>query len=115
MTLKFPDATREIVEAYDDKSEHATSERIALAAALRMLIKQHQEYADDGCGPFVVYCYDIWRTIEELEADPLPEVTEEENERHFKEAMHWIRNITHDELVELMGEEFLKEFCRVAQ
>jgi len=44
-----------------------------------------------------------------------PQISEEENERRFKECLHIIRNTTHGELVELMGEEFLEEFRRVSQ
>lgn len=64
-TLSVP--TQEILDAYDNTSEHSIAERKALAAALRMLINQHKEYADDGCGPFIVYCCDIWSVIDELE------------------------------------------------
>lgn len=42
-------------------------------------------------------------------------LTPEENERRFKEAMQWICNITHEELVELMGEKFLEDFRRASQ
>lgn len=112
-TLSVP--TQEILDAYDNTSEHSIAERKALAAALRMLINQHKEYADDGCGPFIVYCCDIWSVIDELEEPCEEEITEEENERRFKEAMQWIRNITHEELVELMGEKFLEDFCRASQ
>jgi len=44
-----------------------------------------------------------------------PEVTPKENERRFKEAMRLIKGVTHEQLVELMGEEWLEEFRRVAQ
>lgn len=64
-TLSVP--TQEILDAYDNTSEHSIAERKALAAALRMLINQHKEYADDGCGRFIVYCCDIWSVIDELE------------------------------------------------
>ena len=106
--------TQRILDAYDIRSRHSETEPKALAAALRSLIKEHQEYADDGCGPFVVYCYDIWNIIEELEeADE--EITEEENERRFKKCIEWIENITREEIIEAMGEEFLEEFRRVSQ
>ena len=43
------------------------------------------------------------------------EVTPEENDRRFKEALKLIRGITHEQLVDLMGEEWLEEFRKVAQ
>jgi hypothetical protein len=43
------------------------------------------------------------------------QISEEENKRRFREALRIIRNTTHEELVELMGEEFLEEFRRVSQ
>ncbi len=46
-----------------------------------------------------------------LDAD----IIEEENERRFKESLQLIENVTHEQLVELMGEEFLEEFRRVSQ
>jgi hypothetical protein len=121
MTQDLSSPTQEILDAYDNTSEHSIAERKALAAALRMLMKQHQEYADDGCGPFIVHCYDIWSVIDELERPGEEEITEEEeeeeeeNERRFKECMELIKNITREEIVELMGENFLEEFRRVSR
>jgi hypothetical protein len=43
------------------------------------------------------------------------DLTEEENERLFREALQLISNLTHKQLVEMMGEEFLEEFKRVSQ
>ena len=59
--------TQKILDAYDNTANHSIAEPKALAAALRMLIKHHNEYMDDGCGPTVVFCYDIWEIIDELE------------------------------------------------
>ena len=42
-------------------------------------------------------------------------ITEEENDRRFQEALQLIRNVTREQLVELMGEEFLEEFRRISQ
>jgi hypothetical protein len=41
-------------------------------------------------------------------------ITEEENEKRFKECLERIQNLTHEEFVEIMGENFLEEFKRVA-
>jgi hypothetical protein len=43
------------------------------------------------------------------------EITPEENERRFRECLRLINSITHEQLVELMGEEFLEEYRRIAQ
>jgi hypothetical protein len=43
------------------------------------------------------------------------EITPEENERRFRESLCLINSVTHEQLVELMGEEFLEEYRRVAQ
>lgn len=67
MNREFSFPTQEILDAYDIVSEHSIVEPKALASALRTLIKQHQEYEDDGCGRFVVFCQDIWSVIDELE------------------------------------------------
>ncbi len=42
-------------------------------------------------------------------------ITPEENEQRFRECLRLINNLTHKQLVELMGEEFLEEFRRVSQ
>ena len=40
------------------------------------------------------------------------EITAEENERRFRESLCLINNVTHEQLVKLMGEEFLEEYRR---
>lgn len=40
------------------------------------------------------------------------EITPEENERRFKACLERIRNLTHAELVELMGEKWLEDYRR---
>jgi len=44
-----------------------------------------------------------------------PPISEQENERRFKECLRIIQNTTHEDLVELMGEDFLEEFRRASQ
>lgn len=39
-------------------------------------------------------------------------LTPEENERRFKECMKWIHNLTHEELIKLMGEDWLENYRR---
>jgi hypothetical protein len=43
------------------------------------------------------------------------QISEEENERRFRECLRIIQNTTHETLVELMGEDFLEEFRRASQ
>ncbi len=43
------------------------------------------------------------------------DITEEENERRFRECLRLIESVTHEQLIKLMGEEFLEEYRRVAQ
>jgi hypothetical protein len=43
------------------------------------------------------------------------EITPEENERRFRESLRLINNVTREQLVELLGEDFLEEFRRVSQ
>ena len=67
---------------------------------------------------------DFWLTDEgvlhvnqgwEVVTAEAPEITPEENDRRFKEALALIKGITHEQLVDLMGEEWLEEFRKVAQ
>jgi hypothetical protein len=40
------------------------------------------------------------------------EITPEENKQRFKACLEWIDNLTHEKLVELMGEEWLEDYRR---
>lgn len=40
------------------------------------------------------------------------EITPEENEWRFKACLEWIHSLTREELVELMGEEWLEDYRR---
>lgn len=51
----------------------------------------------------------------ELETQTESQISKEENERRFKKCLRIIQNTTHEELVELMGEDFLEEFRRASQ
>jgi len=42
----------------------------------------------------------------------LDDITPEENERRFRECMERIHNLTREELVEVMGEEWLEDYRR---
>ncbi len=43
------------------------------------------------------------------------DITEEENERRFRECLRLIENVTREQLLELMGEAWLEEYRRVAR
>lgn len=62
---------------------------------------------DDG----VLYVNKGWEVV----CAEAPEITPEENERRFQEALKFIKGITHEQLVDLMGEEWLADFRKVAQ
>ena len=62
---------------------------------------------DDG----VLYVNKGWEVVCVEAMEP----TEEENERRFQNGMKLIKGITHEQLVDLMGEEWLEEFRKVAQ
>ncbi len=40
------------------------------------------------------------------------DITPEENERRFRACIDWIHSLTCEKLVELMGEEWLKNYRR---
>ena len=44
-----------------------------------------------------------------------PTITPEDNDRRFKECLQLIRNVTHAQLVVVMGEDFLERFRRASQ
>ena len=57
-----------IVEAtmeYTLRPKRGDREKL-IAAALEFVIKEFQEYRDDGCGEMVIPCWQLWDLIEEL-------------------------------------------------
>jgi hypothetical protein len=40
-----------------------------IAAALRFVIEEFQDYREDFCGEMVVSCRDLWNLIQELEEE----------------------------------------------
>ena len=63
---------------------------------------------DDG----FLYVNQGWKIVTAEAPEP---ISEEENERNFRECMRIIQSVTHEQLVDLMGEEWLEEFRKVAQ
>ena len=86
--------------------------RLNIASALRAAADQ-VEQKWQGLGHEA--CQEIRAIAAELEAQTEPQISEEENERRFREALRIIQNTTSEELTELMGEEFLEEFRRVSR
>ncbi len=72
-------------------------------------------YQCDWPNPSKIYAT-IKRAQDYLRDTKLEEqITEEENERRFKECMKLINNLQPGDLTKLMGEEFMEEFKRVSQ
>jgi hypothetical protein len=58
-----------IVEAtmpYTLRPKRGNREKV-IAAALRFVIEEFEEYREFGCGDMVVSCRDLWELIHELE------------------------------------------------
>ena len=53
--------------------------------------------------------------LQKLSAEPREQISEEENDRRFKECMNMINNLKPGEIEALMGPGFMEEFRRVAQ
>ena len=75
-----------------------------------------QEFIDYEPVGYVEFEQDLIDEAREfLKNTELPEqISDEENERRFKACLESIRNLTHKDVVELMGEEFLEKFKRVS-
>jgi hypothetical protein len=62
-------AADRIVEAtmpYTLRPKRGNREKV-IAAALRFVIEEFEEYREFGCGDMVVSCRDLWELIHELE------------------------------------------------
>jgi hypothetical protein len=83
----------------------------------RDLIRRLSDALDDAVAvqlDDVVLLLDEARAYLE-ETEPQEQISEEENERHFKECIEAINNLKPGEITELMGEAFMEEFKRVSQ
>lgn len=78
-------------------------------AAVEKMPKHGDFWLNEGDG--VLYVNKGWEVV----CAEAFEVTPEENDRRFREALKLIEGITHEQLVDLMGEEWLEEFRKVAQ
>ena len=72
-----------------------------------------REFVQHDCTNVQVSLQDDGRTIKVFLKQE--QISEEENERRFKECMKWINNLKPGEIREIMGREFMEEFRRVSQ
>lgn len=89
----------------------------AASDLIKRLADSFQEFIDYEPVGYVEFEQDLIDEAREFvkSTEPSEQISEEENERRFKACMEQIRSLTHEDLVELMGEEFLEEFRRVSQ
>jgi hypothetical protein len=55
-----------------------------IAAALRFVIEEFQDYREDFCGEMVISCRDLWELINELEDT---ETLEEYSQKHIRKDL----------------------------
>ena len=72
-----------------------------------------REFVQHDCTNVQVSLQDDGKTIKIFLKQE--QISEEENERRFKECMKWINNLEPGEIREIMGREFMEEFRRVSQ
>ena len=72
-----------------------------------------REFVQHDCTNVQVSLQDDGKTIKVFLKQE--QISEEENERRFKECMKWINNLEPGEIREIMGREFMEEFRRVSQ
>ena len=72
-----------------------------------------REFVQHDCTNVQVSLQDDGRTIKVFLKQE--QISEEENERRFKECMKWLNNLKPGEIREMMGPEFMEEFRRVSQ
>ena len=58
-----------------------------IAAALRFVIEEFQEYREFGCGEMVVSCRDLWNLIQELEDTETLEELSTRSTRTYLDAL----------------------------
>ena len=72
-----------------------------------------REFVRYDCANVQVSLQDDGRTIKVFLKQE--QISEEENERRFKECMKWLNNLKPGEIKEMMGPEFMEEFRRASQ
>ena len=83
---------------------------------IKRLAESLQEFIDYEPVGYVEFEQDLIDDAREFlkNTEPPEQISEEENDRRLKSCLESIRNLTHKDLVDLMGEDFLKEFRRVS-
>jgi hypothetical protein len=72
-----------------------------------------REFVRYDCRNVQVSLQDDGRTIKVFLKQE--QVSEEENDRRFRECMEWINNLQPGDITKLMGEAFMEEFRKVSQ
>jgi hypothetical protein len=83
---------------------------------IKRLAESLQEFIDYEPVGYVEFEQDLIDDAHEFlkNTEPPEQISEEENDRRLKSCLESIRNLTHKDVVDLMGEDFLKEFRRVS-
>jgi hypothetical protein len=83
---------------------------------IKRLAESLQEFIDYEPVGYVEFEQDLIDDAREFlkNTEPLEQISEEENDRRLKSCLESLRNLTHKDVVDLMGEDFLKEFRRVS-
>ncbi len=80
---------------------------------IEVITDDGREFVRYGCSNVQVSLQDEGRTLKVFLKQE--QISEEENERRFRECMKTISNLKPGDITKLMGEEFMEEFRRVSQ
>ena len=80
---------------------------------IEVITDNGREFVRHNCADVRVSLQDDGRTLKVFLTQE--QISEEENERRFKECMELIRNLKPGEIEEIMGPDFMEEFRRVSQ
>ena len=80
---------------------------------IEVITDNGREFVRHNCANVRVSLQDDGRTIKIFMHQE--QISEEENERRFKECLELINNLKPGEIEEVMGPEFMEEFRRVSQ
>ena len=80
---------------------------------IEVITDNGREFVRHNCADVQVSLQDDGRTIKVFLKQE--QISEEENERRFRECVELINNLKPGEIEEIMGPEFMEEFRRVSQ
>ena len=80
---------------------------------IEVITDDGREFVRYGCSNVQVSLQDEGRTLKVFLKQE--QISEEENERRFRECMKMISNLKPGDITKLMGEGFMEEFRRVSQ